>query len=69
MITGQVAIVQYLLILAEVVDGGTTGVHTYILTVSTTTTKQYSSMVIGIRYHLLRLKSDQKTAPKYRFLV
>ena len=50
MIVGLV-IVQYLLI---VVDGGTTDVHTYSLTVSTTTNMQWYSMVSGIHHHLLR---------------
>ena len=45
-------IVQYLLILVEVVDGGSTDVHTYTLTVSITTKMQYTSMVNGIHYHL-----------------
>ena len=53
MIIGQIIIVQYLLIVVEVVDGGTTVVHTYSLTVSTTNI-QYYSMVSGIHYHLSR---------------
>ena len=53
MIIGLV-IVQYLLIVVEVVDGGSTIVHTYTLTVSTTTNMQYISIISGIHYHLWR---------------
>ena len=54
MITAQMAIAQYLLIVVEVVDSGTTGVHAYSLTISTTTKIQYYSMVNIIHQHLLR---------------
>ena len=53
MIVG-IKIVQYLLIMVEVVDGGSTIVQTYTLTVSTTTNMQCISMISGIHYHLWR---------------
>ena len=44
-IGGTGIIVQYLLIVVEVVDGGSTNVQRYTLTVSTTTNMQCYSMV------------------------
>ena len=46
-----IVIVQHIV---EVVDGGSTTVQTYTLTVNTTTNMQYYSMVSGIHYHLWR---------------
>ena len=63
-----IEIVQQIIMVSMVVDGGTINALLYISTISTTTVIQYTSMASNILYHLQKSKSDQRIA-SFNFIM